>query len=146
MSLLMSTRKLGPTGLYLADSDGTHKVYFTESATPNPIPKPTMEYGVELETMREGSGGPGFRTAQLTGTQTGWEDCEFSVLLLDAAQVTELDRKWRMQPPQEMLLSFDNGGTEYIVVFQKKGLQGKYWTTDWTREGADIKLHVLQEA
>lgn len=137
--------RVGPTSFYLADADLSNKVYFTGQNAPALIPKPRKSYGVELDVMREGSDGPGYRVAQLTGTQVGWEDYEFTVLLLTSAQVTELERKYNLQPPEEMVLTLD-GVTGYTVVWQRDGLQGQYWDSNWTREGATIKLHVLQEA
>lgn len=139
------TSRIGPT-MYLADSDNSDKVYFTGANAPVQIPKPKKKYGVDLDVMREGAAGPGFRTAQLTGTHVGWEDYEFSVTLLTSAQVTELERKYNLHPADSMILSFDDGATGYVVVWQQDGLQGRYWDTNWTREGAEIKLHVLQEA
>ena len=129
----------------IADLNGGNAINLHNVNGPVPVPVPTANYDVQLQQMRQGSGGPGYRAAQLLGAVRHNTDWELSCEYVTPSILADLETKYFRQPAQPVKITNDNGLNWYVVVFQPGGLVARY--NDWTTERIQVtlKFHTMRK-
>lgn len=130
--------------IVIAEESGANEVSLYRTTAPYPIPRPQAEYGVEVEEMRRGTGGAGFRLAMLAGASLERADLEMVVAYVTSAQITSLEAKYFADPPAPVKVSLDDGDTWYLAVWQKNGYVPGNWESDHNRQQVTLRFHFLK--